>query len=54
MACARSSTALLQPVRLPRHASRGWSRVGTRLPCTDRAVRDSFLLAFGSFEKPAA
>jgi hypothetical protein len=23
------------PVRLPRHASRGWSRVGTRLPCTD-------------------
>jgi hypothetical protein len=24
-------------VRLPRHASRGWSRVGTRLPCPDRS-----------------
>jgi len=22
-------------IRLPRHASRGWSRVGTWLPCTD-------------------
>jgi len=23
-------------IRLPRHASRGWSRVGTLLPCTDQ------------------
>jgi len=41
-------------IRLPRHASRGWSRVGTLLACTDLAVRDSFLLSFRDFEKPVA
>ena len=33
--------------RLPWLASRGWSRVGARLPCPDPKVRDTFLRRIG-------
>jgi len=33
---------------VPRLASRGWSRVGARLPCPDASVRDTFLRRIGA------
>ena len=32
-------------------ASRGWSRVGARLPCQDQVVRASFLRRIGKLGK---
>jgi len=40
--------------RLPRHASRGWSRVGTCLTCPDVTVRHTFLRRIRALEKPLA
>lgn len=37
--------------RLPRHASRGWSRVGARLSCADLRSVIPFYCGSGTFEK---
>jgi hypothetical protein len=37
---------------LLRHASRGWSRVGTWLPCPDVTVRELFLRRIGGVGNP--
>ena len=46
------SSAHAATIRLPRHASRGWSRVGTWLPCTDRWSVIPFYWAVAALKRP--
>jgi hypothetical protein len=46
------SSARTATIRLPRHASRGWSRVGTWLPCTDRWSVIPFYWAAAALKRP--
>src|ERR1700689_5373775 len=47
-----SSATLYGRIPLPRHASRGWSRVGAWLPCPDQRSVTPFYWVSSSLERP--